>query len=364
MNIAVNPYRKVVAKPAGVIPGLTKLPGQSNPFTNRTGEINASSQADLLVQIGEYIKASSPVSPVSMRASADEKAQIAADRRQTLITAFNDPAEAKILGEAIAAEIYETTSREGFARRVLQYREIGQGETNWVTVKEKNVVAYMATSASTVNAVEIRERRYIPDEIHINGYILIDTKELAQATGDLLEEKYEEGLEAIMVQEDRLWKRMADRACGVRNTIQNFSTFTPSVFSRMIDQIARWGIPPTTCLFNSVLWQDVIANGEFTGVLDPVTQWELLQQGFLGTMYGITMVTDFFRQPNMKVLETGEIYIVGSPINHGVFTMRGAMMAQPIDRFSDAEAKKGWFIDQICSMVVGNAMSITRGRKI
>lgn len=356
-----NPYRNVFGKGTNeVVPGETKLPAQDNPFTDKHGEINASSQADLLVQIGNALKASesAPPQPRTTQEASTERAQ-------ALSEAMNDETgrSLQMLGQALGAEIYETTNRQGFARRVVQYQEVGQGETNLVTVKEKNVMGFMAVSPTEVMPSEIRERRILPPEFHLSGYILIDTIELANSSSDLLEEKYEEGLEQVMVKEDRLFKRMADSAVGIRNTVQNFSTFTPAVFARMLNQVSRWGIPTTTCLLSSNLWEDVIQNGDFNGVMDPVTKWEILQEGYLGRMYGVDMVTDNFRQKNLKVLDTGEVYITGAPINLGVLSVRGNMVTEPINRFPQGEAKKGWFLDQITSMVVANPMAISKGKK-
>jgi len=352
-----NPYRNVLKKGESF-----KLPGQSGQFTDKNGEINASSNADLLVQIGKAMQANSNPAP---RMNEQVTAAVHTERRKILVEAMNDATgrSMAMLGEAVAAEIQETTNREGFVRRICQYNEIGQGETNEVILKEKNVVAFMATSPSQVTPVEIRQKRQYPPEFHINGYILVDTGELARSAGDLLGEKYEEGLEATMVKEDVLWRTMAIQAATVRNTLQNFATFTPSVFARLINQVARWGIPATSCLFASDLWQDVISNGDFAGVFDPVTKWELLQDGYLGSLYGVSMLTDTFRQPNLKVLDIGEVFVVGAPINHGVFTLRGSITAEPINKFATGEAKKGWFLDEICSMVLGNSKSVARGKK-
>jgi len=361
-----NPYRTVIdtksREPFAM--GVTKLQGQSAPFTTNSGEINASSYSDLLVQIGNALKASESGQLTKVTAAvSNEKIQ---ERQKVLVEAVNDKSgkSMQVLGEALSAEIEETTNREGFTRRFMQYRNIGQGENNEVVVKEKNVMAYVATSPSAITASEIRQKRLLPPEFHISGYVLIDTAELSRSNGDLLGEKYEEGLEASMVTEDRLWKSMATAASSVRNTNQNFSTFTPAVFARLIDQVTRWGIPATNCLFSSSLWQDIVSNSDFSGILDPVTKWELLQDGYLGAMYGVTMNTDNFRQPTLKVLNVGEIFIVGAPINHGVFTVRGSLTAEPINKFAEGEAKKGWFLDQICSMVLANAMSVSRGSKI
>lgn len=360
----MNPYRSIVRKgSAKVIPGFTKLPGQSGSVINASGELNASSKADLIAQIGRIITAASE-GAFREEASSDE--DIKRQRREAIAELQADTSgEAwKVMGEALATEIYETTNREGFVRRLTQYKEVGQGEINQVTIKEKQVIGVIATSPSQYMATEIRQRKLIPAEFHCGDYILIDTMELATATSDLLEEKYEEGLEAVMVQEDRLWKKMADMASGISNEKQYFSALSPAVFARMKNEIDRWGIPVTTCLFSTNLWTDVISNPDFAAVFDPVTQWELLQEGYLGMMYGVSIMTDNFRQPNLKVLEPGDIYMVGDPLHHGVLTMRGSMIAENINKFAEGESKKGWFMDEIISLVIGNSKSVVAGKKI
>lgn len=361
----MNPYKQLLTNKsaARVIPGFSKLPGQGSPAINSAGYINASSKEDLIQQIGALMQASLQG---TIGNSREEKIEAATARKEALAELVADTSGEgwRMMGEALAAEIYETTNREGFARRLVQYREVGTGEVNMVTIKQKLVYGFMATSPSQVMASEIRQRRIMPPEFHVNGYILIDTKEIAVSTSDILEEKYEEGLEAVMVQEDRLWKKMADQAAGVRNDVQYFSNLSPSVFARMIWEINRWGIPVTTCLFAPDLWIDVISNSDFAGVFDPVTKWELLQEGFLGSMYGVSIMTDNFRQPVLKVLNQGDIYMVGDPTHHGVMTMRGSMTAEPINKFAEGEAKKGWFLDEIISMVLANSKSICAGRRI
>jgi hypothetical protein len=359
----MNPYRTIMSRKAEK--GVTKLKGQSNPFMNNSGEINASSQQDLIGQIGQIL-ATYQGAGTDVIASSEAKRAKKQERSQVLAEAMasKDPSSMQMLGEAIVAEIRETSDREGFARRILQFNQINYGESNEVTLKVKDVMGFIATSSSKVTPTEIRQRRQIPPEFHLNGFILIDTAEIARSSSDILEEKYEEGLEAIMVQEDRLWKRIADQSATVRNTYQTFSTFTPAVFARQIDQVSRWGIPATSCLFSSSLWQDIIANGDFAGVLDPVTKFELLQTGFLGTMYGVEMITDNFRQPNLKVLETGEIFITGAPINHGVIVVRGDIVAEPVNKFSEGSAQRGWFIDQLTSLIMANSASVAKGKKV
>lgn len=349
-----NPYR------AKVVPGYTKLGNQGTPIVASNGTINASDKRDLLKQIELLMNAHAAPTP-DMVVNAKEEA---AANRAALVKAFNgSDQEMRILGAAVASYIKETSEREGYARRVLQFRDLEAGKDPLVTVKMKNVMGVIATSPTEVVATEIRDKNIRPALIELSASILVSNKELAQSTYDVLEEKYEEGLEALMVGEDRLWKRMADSAAVARNTQQNFATLTPTVFHRLVEQVNRWGIPTTTCIISSSLWTDIVG-GDFAEVIDPVSQYEILTTGKLGTIYGVSMLTDNFRQPNLKFLDSGDIYIVGDPAYHGVFTMHGEMTTDTVNRSVNSEAKKGWFFNQICSMVLGNSASVAKGKKL
>jgi hypothetical protein len=362
-----NPYRQVLTKSGEpALPGIFRLKGQGTPFTDKKGEINATSVQDLLSQIGGLIQEFN--SGNLSVARGQYSPEVLAERRKILAEAMADRSGQmlQVLGEALVAEIQDTTNREGFARRILQYRELGAGENDEVRIREHNVIAWLAVSASEVRPIIVRDRRIRPPEFNNESYILVDLKELSYSTADLLEEKYEEGLAAIMVNEDRMWKRLADNAATVRNTIQYFTTFTPLVFSRVRNQVARWGIPTPTCLMSYDLWDDFIGNNEWsgTGLFDPVTKWELIQEGYLGSVLGCALITDSFRQPNLRVLDLGTLYIVGAPINHGVITLRGQMLVEPINTFNQGKSYKGWFINEILSMVIGNSAAIGKGARL
>lgn len=357
-----NPYRYLVARTGDPVSEHTRLPGQQSPMMAKDGELNASSYKDLLNQMSKIIRANNQGEFV--RAAAQDPG-LAKERREVLLEAINDKSgrAMMMLAQSVGAEIVDTMNREGFSRRLLQYREIGQGENGEVRLRQHDVTAYVAVSTSDVQPIIVTARRITPPEFNIEAYILIDLKELSSTPGDLLEEKYEEGLEATMVAEDRLWKRLADGASTIRNTIQYFSTFTPLIFSRIRRQVADWGIPTPTALISSDIWDDIIANNEFSGLFDPVTKWELIQEGQLGNILGCTMLTDAHRQDRLRVLTPGDVYVVGAPVNHGVVTVRGSMLIEPINKFAEGKSQKGWFMSEILSMLIGNSMSIGRGKR-
>lgn len=358
----MNPYRRRKKFELG-----SQLPGQQAPFASeRTGEINASSRQDLLQQIDRLIQASLSGQVQVPSRFGQMPAEVYADRQNTLLEAVNDKSggQMQILGEALVAEIYDTATREGFARRLLQYREIGTGENNEVRIRQRDVMAYVAVSPSEVAPTMVRARLVKPPEFNIEAFVTIDLKELGIAPGDLLEEKYEEGLEATMVAEDRLWKKMADQAAVIRNTLQYFPSFTPQILSRLRTQVSNWGIPAPTAIIAYDLWDDIIGNAEFSALFDPVTKYELLQEGVLGTILGLSVLTDGLRHENLRVLEAGDVYVVGAPVYHGVYTVRGTMLVEPINQFAQGKSTKGWFIHQLASMVLGNPASVSRGKRI
>lgn len=354
----MNPYQKLV-----------KRTGEhdarfSSSLVGRNGEINAGSDKELIGMISSVINAHNQSEMQSKIIAQNPELKI--ERQKVLVEALNsrDSQEMLLLGEALAAEIQDTTNREGFARRILQYRELGQGEVNQVRIREHNIIAMVASSTTEVTPTIVRNRKLLPPEFNVEAYILIDLKELSTTPADLLEEKYEEGLAAVMVAEDRLWKTMADATATIRNSIQYFSSFTPTVFARIREQVARWGIPVPTFIIASDLWNDIIGQADFSSLFDPVTKWELLQDGFLGTILGCAILTDSFRQPNLRVISTGEVYAVGAPVNHGVMSVRGTMLVEPINTFPQGKSQKGWFINEIASMVLGNPASLCKGQRI
>lgn len=347
-----------------VISGVTTGPRSKSPIYSSKGELNASSKKDAANQLLYALQLlAGEIAPDEDTLEAQEE-QLE-ERRAALTAAWADKTmhEMSLLGGVLAAQIEETTDRMGFCRQLLIPSELQGNDYPEITVKHKYVLAHQMASASQVVPVEIREKRFLLDEFYISSYILIDNIEVARSRVDLLEEKYEEGLEAIMVKEDRHWKMLADASATSRHNIQTTSNFTPQFFARMRDLIDREGIPVATCVLASTLMQDIITGAEFQHVFDPVTQREVLETGEIGSLYNTKIYSDQVRQPEFRVLEDGEFYMVGAPINHGVILTR-ALNSSPVDRAGWGEPKKGWYLSQNTSMAVVNNKSVVKGKRI
>jgi len=221
----------------------------------------------------------------------------------------------------------------------------------------------MATTAAGKPQSVIRQSWVFPPEFYLSASPVVEIKEIDSAGGDILEEKYEDALEQIMVVEDRTWRTLSDAAAAVSNTLTYFNNLTPTVFSSLRTQVARWHIPVTQCILAYSLWDDIIAYSDFSSWFDPVSKYTLVTEGYLGDLLGVSLHSDAFRDPNLKVLSDGEIYMCGSPQTLGGITQRSELAAEPIDKFDNAQPYRGWYMYACEGMAIVNSRAISKGIK-
>lgn len=343
------------------VPGTEfKRSGSNERVVGAGGEINASSKRDLMLQIAALMDATEA-------GQINDKAEVVAtaqERHEALAAAFGDKTSGKWaeMGAAIAGELSESADREGFMRRVLKQEEVSQGNVPRIRVRKKNVTAVVAGGPGQVYPQFARDNYYYPPEFTISANLRIEHREMNQGTGDIMEDKFVEAQEQIMVQEDKTYLRMVNRVLGLANPVQSLvGGLTPANFVYMRDLITRWNIPVTTVLMASNFWNDIVANNAFGTWFDPVSKYEIVNTGYLGNLLGLTLITDAYRHPQLKVLSQGEIFMVGSPENHGAFTARGPVQSVEVNNYDKGEPARGWYMYEELSMLVFNPRSVVRG---
>lgn len=369
---AINPWgNKAPEAPAQFVtatgeslPGNLQLQG-SQPGINAQGEINASNVVDALGQIDKLMKmaASGQVQRKNTKITREESEQ----RRQILHSAYMDASgkQWEMLGASIAEEIRGQADREGFMRRVLVGNPLDQGQVPRVPVRDNNAVAVVATSSATVEYQQLRSKVLTPAEFSLIANLYVENIDIQQVSGDILERTYNEGVEAIMTGEDRLWKMGADATAGIENNVVYIgSSLTPSILAQVRSGVTNWNIPATTMLLANDLWNDIIGNSDFHSLMDPVHRYDLVLNGQIGSMLGMELITDAFRSPSQKVLEQGELYAVGAPEHHGSYTDRGGVVPTPVDGAGNGNATKGWFLQELMSLVIANPRSVSIGRRL
>jgi len=346
--------------------GTPRISG--DPLVNSRGEFNASNKKEVMQAISTLYQLFNNGQVEARYGYEDAKnaQEVRAAHQQRLVEAWNDRSGQawQALGEVIGDEIWITLGREGFARKTLLLKPLGKGETGRLRVRKKDVVSFFVTANPQVIASQVRQYYVYPPEFYLIARILIEDKEIEQASGDLLDDKYQDGLEQQLVREDNVWLTLARQAAPTSNDLFFFNTFTPTVFSEMRTQVARWGIPVTTAVLAFDLWNDIIADTEFSSWFDPVSKHEIVLEGSLGSLLGVQLITDAFRHETLKVLDAGEVFFLGAPQTLGGITQRKELITQSIDRYAMGIPERGWFMEQIQGMSIVNDRALARGQRV
>lgn len=347
--------------------------GKSNmrALSASTGEFNANDSKELIRGITQLMQAVSSGeitrADQSALSSSEQHTKALQERREVLASAYNDASGKQwaALGANLALQLQEQRNREGFMRRIAVGQTLRQGEIARVTLPAWDAVAVTATSSAAVGYQMIRNKIFQPEEFEINAALRVEQLEIEQVSGDILEDVYNQGLDAIMVAEDRLWKMAADKTVGVVNPLNYIAgQLTTQVLAQIRQGVSDWNLPATTAIISNDFWSDVIGSQDFAQFLDPVTKYDLALHGNLGTLIGMNLLTDAFRQPNQKVLNRGEIYVVSSPENHAAYTDRGGVRSTPTSGADHGSTNRGWLMSEMFSFVLANPRSVSKGRRV
>lgn len=327
------------------------------------GEFNANDKRDLINQILSLASSANEGQVVSsQRANAEE----AVARQVELASAFSDKSTSAWaeLGAAMAGEVSEMADREGFMRQMLFKFPTSQGNIIRFRVRNKKVIAIVATSPTHMRPRWLREKYVMPREFEIKSNVRIEQMEMITGPGDLMEEKFFEIQEAIMVEEDRTFKRALDMTVGVQNDLQYLAGgLTPSTLAVMQNQITRWGLPAMTVIMANDVMTDIIGSSQFASWFDPLSQAEIVMTGNIGTLMNMRIMTDFYREPILKVLDAGDMYILSSPEMTGTFTDRGPVTSVEVNSYPDGVNARGWFFTEILSLTLHNARAVVKGKR-
>jgi len=330
--------------------------GGGDRFVGNNGELNASSKKDLFAQQQRFLQASAQGNMLQIDSTTS---------RELVQAAFNDKEAHRVLGEKISDALYITANRQGFMRKYLAKVDVQQGSIPRFPLRNKNVTAVWSTSPTKVESQITRDKWFTPPELSVVARPFIPQVELNQSSGDVLQEKYIEAVEATMVAEDRLWYNQVQSIVGVDNNLTIISgQLTPYSLMTVASQVTRWGLKAAHLLMASDMWQDVVGNSDFYSAIDPVARHELLLTGELGVMYGMTITSDAFRHPEHKVIGQGEFYVISDALNHGAYSDRGGLQSIPTDIVAEKIPGKGFVIHESLAVSVANSRSIAKGVRI
>ena len=343
--------------------------GSQLALSSSTGEINAHNKAELalrisqlqqLVEIGEIRTDRAFVQQASM-SSAEQVATM----RAVMAAALADDNKWASLGAATAMQIEQQRNRDGIMRRLSSGQTLSQGDIARVNMKQWDAVAMVATSATELAPQMVRAKRFIPAEFEITANLSVSAIEIEQVSSDVLDHAYNEGLDATMVAEDRLWKKAADATVGLVNPLEYIvGSLNPMILATIRDSVSDWNLPVSTAVMANDYWKDVTGNSDFMALFDPISKYDLVMNGHMGTILGLDIITDGFRQTNQRVLNRGEIYVVADKEYHAAYTDRGGIRSTPTTGADRGSTDRGWLLSEILSFVLANPRSVAKGQRV
>jgi hypothetical protein len=353
-------------KPITELPSLSRHSTRSGMKTEQgagklvdasTGDINAYDKKDLAAKIaalGQAISggavdlADSVWAPQSGKLD-NKKVELYNEMR----AAFNAPGSSdvfKVMGEVFSDDLWETMNREGFSTQVLARKDIPDGVDARIPIRRKDVVAFQAMNDAETIAQVIEQPYVYPNDYYLNCMITVEERELAQRGPELLDEKFQDGLEATMVRQDRICRSLFEATRGSFNAPVAYTNFMPQVFSNLRTQVGSNGISVVHAILAFDVWDDIIADPTFTSWWDPVHKYQLILEGKLGSILNVKLITDGFRYQNLRVLNPGEFYMLGTPVALGMRTVRREVQATEINQYNLGAPRRGWFFSGVEAM--------------
>lgn len=339
-----------------------RFAGSQDRIIGNDGHINAASTQDLMKRMAEIM---SMIGEGQINTASHEEAVEQASAKQILEAAYHDPAAWKELGAGLAAEIQERQLREGFMRTFLLRGEVEQSSIARIRVRTPNVMAVVSKGIGTHWPQYVRDKMITVDEFAVNATPEVDELEMYQNSGDILEDKYYEAIEAVYAAEDRTLVSMLRSTVGHYNPPTYYSgAFNQTVLQSLREGVTDWMLPVHFLLLANDVISDIMVGNEFSTWFDPISKWEIIQTGRIGSLLGLQIITDGYREPSLKVLERGEAFVLSSPVNNGVYTDRGPIVATPIDGATKGTNTKGWSLKEYISITFANAKAAAYAKQI
>lgn len=344
--------------------GTTVGKGNDLVSISNSGEINAHSVTEALQAIQKLQSLSSQGTVGNAPATSMQRAQARDARMEALSSAMNDSKEWASLGSALGQRIEEFSERNGFLRRLCEHMPLSQGQLPRIPMEQNIGQAIVASAPSDLDFQVLRSKIFNPVEFEMKAHIRVSQLDMEQVAGDLLDDAYQQGQQALTVTEDRLWKDAADKSVGVINPLtQIVGGLTPGYLSRLRTHLTKWNIPARTALISNDYWDDIHGSSDWATALDPITRHDLVLNGQIATLQGMTLITDGFRNPTQVVLKPGELYVVGDSKFHGTYTSRGGIRSKAVDGANSGETSQGWLLWQMFSFTLGNLKSVSKGTR-
>jgi len=364
-------FNKGYATQASLHPTELKREDSSEYLFNSKGEMNASNKADVIAGQKQFLAALSSgevTRSTEKTATAAVKAELAKlNKTLTAALAVNNQNQVKEVAAILGNMVHEYANRDGFMRKFLKQITVEQGQIPMLSADTKTIAGF-TFDAGGVNVIPtiVRDKKFFLQEFIIQVKIFLDTIEYYQANTNFVENKLAEMKEQVLVKEDLRWKALADSTIGALNGGNDLQLFTSggltaSVIGSLRALLDNANVPPAYLLIAGNLIKDFY--GPLAQSIDIFHQYQIIETGALGSIAGLSVITDATRVTTQKVLNAGEIYVVGASHMHGAYSDReGLAVLEYNPALTEAgKSGKGWTSQEVLSMIVSNPRSVAKG---
>lgn len=339
------------------------LPGRKERMVSSSGEFNAGSKKELLNTLIAAMQEGSNGSFTDPEGATSgfNVAHARAEAKAKVIAAANDPVKQQELGLEIAEAIKQADDRQGFMTQLMMQLPVENGVLPFIPFDKKVVTIGVAAAPSNFFPQVVRGTYHVPQEVELKANVKIEKKEI-QLRGDYAVEKaYEQGMEQVSVGKDRLMLGAMKAVVGITHPQYNLvGRMTPTVIGEIKTLMEDFNVPGTTLILANNFWADV-ADWQQGEQINPFSSYEIFKTGRVAEIYGLNLITDGFRVPTQRVLDSGEFYLITEPEFFGMYTERGDIEVKSTDHAGAGSSDIGWFMSQFVSSTVVNSASVIRG---
>jgi len=240
--------------------------------------------------------------------------------------------------QAVVSEVWNTIIRQSLPRKLLSnvyLPEYAVGRVrinpnnNIYSINDRNEVCAVLPHQNTVTSY------FYPHTFELLTALVEDEKPLLKtlprdfSSKDFLERVrkhnlYKIILKKVMGQEENITKKLLIAAANMCTT---FKKCTIGTLNKIFDRMIYYGLSPSNIFINMNMYrEELVIDPDFSFIFDPVTSESLLYEGYLGCLYGkIQMYTDGYRHPELRILQSGEIFVTAAPSEIGVLNQHKSL---------------------------------------
>lgn len=330
-----------------------------NYFSN-TGELNAYSNADALVQIQKLASILQNNQPSNVGLSGSNLMS-SAKSDELLERAINTQDGKLALAQAMASPIRKNLDYHGIFRRAVVVDPIGQGAYASYE-RDIDVAAVVVSSNGTGPESRVFGDRVVVPEFELFANPTVRISEVRRRRFNIIDRMIQKARQEIMAQEDANGFAALDAAAAVENTVQDISDagMLKRDLVELKAQVDRWDLVTTKYFMNINEFTDILkwgsggGQGTGGGEVDPVTMREILQTGLYAHIWGADIMVS-------KIVPAGTVYCCADPEFLGVMPIRQDIEVLPADE--PKQLKLGWIVSEQIGLAIVNPRACAKGNK-